>query len=70
MLEESESKRFVTISEDTELLVIAERMRFQNACIALVTDGSDPIRADKIKGVITGQEIGDALLQSDDFFSG
>jgi CIC family chloride channel protein len=68
-LEEVANKRYVTVLEEATLFVIAEKMRSHNASIALVTDGSGIAQASTVKGLITRQQIGGAIVEANDFFS-
>lgn len=68
-LEAATNKGYVTVSEETTLFAIAEKMRSRNASIALVTDGSAKAQACKVKGFITRQQIGGAIVEASDFFS-
>jgi CIC family chloride channel protein len=68
-LEEVTNERYMTVLEETTLFVIVETMRSRNVSIALVTDGSAIPQASNVKGVITRQQIGDAIVEANDFFS-
>jgi chloride channel protein, CIC family len=68
-LGEIASKAYVTVSEETTLFVIADSMRSHDASIALVTDGSGMAHVNKVKGFITRQQIGGAIVEANDFFS-
>jgi CIC family chloride channel protein len=67
--EEITNRGYVTVSEETTLFDIVDRMRSHKVSIALVTDGSGIVLAEKVKGLITKQQIGDAAVEALDFFS-
>ncbi|NWG02846.1 MAG: chloride channel protein [Syntrophaceae bacterium] len=68
-LEEVAHEGYVTVLEETTLFAIAERMRSRNVSIALVTNGSAAAQASNVKGLITRQQIGGAIVEANDFFS-
>jgi CIC family chloride channel protein len=68
-LEEVTNERYATVSEETTLFVTAETMRARNVSIALVTNGSPIAQASNVKGLITRQQIEDAIVEAKDFFS-
>jgi CIC family chloride channel protein len=68
-LGEVANERYATVLEEATLFVIAETMRSHNASIALVTDGPGIAQASTVKGLITRQQIGGAIIEADDFFS-
>jgi CIC family chloride channel protein len=62
------SKDFVSVSEGVALLEVLEKMRYSNTSIALVTDGQSVVSMDGVKGLITRQHIGDAMVDCLDLF--
>ena len=45
-------------------------MHFQRVSVALVTDGSEPVLASNVKGLITKEQIGEATTEGIDLFLG
>jgi CIC family chloride channel protein len=54
---------YTTVGEETKLLGVLCTMAASHASVALVTDGSDPVAADAVKGVITERQIAAATMQ-------
>ena len=67
-LHEIANKDFVTVSEEAKLFYVLARMRSNGVSLALVTKGGDPVCRDDVKGVITGQQIGDAMMEGIELF--
>jgi CIC family chloride channel protein len=61
-------KDFVVVSEEATLFYVLARMRSAQASVALVTKGGDVVSPDEVKGVITRQQIGDAMMQGIELF--
>jgi chloride channel protein, CIC family len=68
-LHEIANKDFVTVSEEATLFYVLGRMRANEASVALVTKGQDVVSGDDVKGVITKQEIGEAMMQGVELFA-
>ena len=68
-LHEIVRKDFVTVSEEATLFYILARMRSKQASVALVTKKEDVVSPDDVKGVITRQQIGDAMMQGIEMFA-
>jgi CIC family chloride channel protein len=59
---------YITVNEDVTLFDVITRMHSKTASIALVTDGDSLFAADKIKGIITKQEIADVMEADAELF--
>jgi CIC family chloride channel protein len=68
-LHERASKDFVTVSEEATLFYVLAKMRSEQAAVALVTKGGDLVSPDDVKGVITREQIGDAVMQGIELFA-
>jgi CIC family chloride channel protein len=68
-LYETASKDFVTVSEEATLFYVLAKMRSEQAAVALVTKGGDVVSPDDVKGVITRQQIGEAMVQGIELFA-
>ena len=68
-LYELAGKDFVTMSEDSTLFYVLARMRSNRASVALVTNSTDVVSHDDVKGVITRHQIGDAMMKGIELFS-
>jgi CIC family chloride channel protein len=68
-LHETASKDFVTVSEEATLFYVLARMRSKRATVALVAKGGDVVSPDDVKGMITRQRIGDAVMQGIELFA-
>ena len=67
-LGEIAAQDFMIASEETTLSSIIDRLHATRASIVLVTDGAGPLSADKVKGVITKQELADAIVEAAELF--
>ena len=68
-LGEIAAQDFTTASEETTLADIIDRLHATRASIVLVTDGAGPpLSADKVKGVITKQELADAIVEAAELY--
>ncbi len=54
--------RFVTVCEDTPLLDVMTRMRAAGASVAVVTNGTGKTSAAGVRGLITKQQIANAVI--------
>ena len=68
-LYELAGKDFVTVSEDSTLFYVLARMRSNRASVALVTKDGEVVSHDDVKGVITRQQIGDAVMEGIELFA-
>jgi CIC family chloride channel protein len=68
-LHEIANKDFVTVPEEATLFYVLGIMRANRASVALVTKGQDVVSRDDVKGAITKQEIGDAMMQGVELFA-
>jgi CIC family chloride channel protein len=68
-LYELAGKDFVTVSEDSTLFYVLARMRSNRASVALITNGKEAFSHDDVKGVITRQQIGDAMMEGVELFA-
>jgi CIC family chloride channel protein len=68
-LEQITSKEYVTVLEEMTLFDIVDRMRSLNVSIALVTDRPGIALARNVKGLITKQEVGHAIVEAVELFS-
>ncbi len=68
-LQELADKKFVTVSEEATLFYVLARMRSNQASVALVTKVGDVVSPADVKGVITRQQIGDAMMQGIELFA-
>jgi CIC family chloride channel protein len=68
-LSEIADKDYVTVGEEEPLFDIINKMRASNVSVVLVTDSSSTIFASNVKGLITKQQIGDAMAEAVDLFS-
>jgi CIC family chloride channel protein len=59
---------FVSVAEEATLSEILEKMRYSNTSIALVTDGKSDVSTDSVKGLITKQHVGGAMMDGLDLF--
>ncbi len=55
---------YVTVAPNTSVFMAVSRLRAANAFVALVTDELDAPTVDSVKGVVTHQHLGDALLEA------
>jgi CIC family chloride channel protein len=62
------SDDFVSVTEETALSEILEKMRSSNTSIVLVTDGKSVVSTDSVKGLITKQQVGGAMMDGLDLF--
>ncbi len=68
-LGEIAAQDFMTASEETTLAEIIDRLHATRASIVLVIDGAgSPPSADKVKGVITKQELADAIVEAAELY--
>jgi hypothetical protein len=59
------NREYATLGEDSTLLDVLARLRFDHASVFLVTNnGTGPVSADEVKGMITKQQIADAMSQT------
>jgi CIC family chloride channel protein len=59
------NKEYTTLPEDATLLDVLARLRFDHVSIFLVTDNkTGSVSADEVKGMITKQQIADAMSQA------
>jgi CIC family chloride channel protein len=61
-------KDYITVSQDVTLFDVITRMHSKTALIALVTDGDTTPTIDKVKGIITKQEIADVMEEDAELF--
>jgi CIC family chloride channel protein len=62
-------RRFVTVGEQMPLLEVMTRLRVASATLALVTDGTDRVTGEGVRGVITKQRIADAVIEGMELFT-
>ncbi len=62
-------RRFVTVSEETSLLDVMTQMRAASVSVALVTDQSGKLSAGSIRGLITREQIANAVLEGMELFA-
>jgi CIC family chloride channel protein len=67
-LSEITNDEYTTVGEETTLFDIMEKMHSRNVPVALVTDDREIISADRVKGLITRQQIGAAMTEAIDLF--
>jgi CIC family chloride channel protein len=60
---------FVTVGDDATLFDVMDTMRVGKVAVALVTDGTLPLSPDKVRGLISKQQIGDTLADAVAFYS-
>jgi Mg2+/Co2+ transporter CorB len=62
---------FVAVSEEATLFYVLARMRAQKASVALVTKAGvgDVVSYGDVKGVITRQQIGEAMVEGIELFA-
>jgi len=59
------NREYATLGEDSTLLDVLARLRFDHTSVFLVTNnGTGPVSADEVKGMITKQQIADAMSQT------
>jgi CIC family chloride channel protein len=59
------NREYATLPEDATLLDVLARLRSKQFSVFLVTNnGTGPVSADQIKGMITNQQIADAMSQA------
>ena len=61
-------KDYVTIAEGATLLTVMDKMRSRHASFALVTLGASPVSVDEVRGLITKQMIGQAMMEETEMF--
>jgi CBS domain containing-hemolysin-like protein len=59
---------YIILNESARFSDIVGALRTRKASVALVSNGESPLRADGIKGVITKEQVADAVLDAADFF--
>ena len=59
---------YITVRGQTPLLDVISRMHTSGAAVALVSDGSGPISAGQVKGLITRRQLADALVEAAELF--
>jgi CIC family chloride channel protein len=69
-LGEIANKDYVAVTDQTTLFGVIDKMHFQHASVALVTDSSGPTSAGNVKGLITKEQIGEATTEGIDLFLG
>ncbi len=69
-LGEIANKNYVAVIDQATLFEVIDKMHFQHASAALVTDSSGPTLAGKVKGLITKEQIGEATTEGIGLFSG
>jgi CIC family chloride channel protein len=67
-LPELSQKNFVIVSKESTLFYVLERMRQEKASVALVTETGVITSQDDVKGLITKQQIGDAMVEGIELF--
>jgi CIC family chloride channel protein len=63
------NKDFITVEEKTTLSDVIARMQSSRVSVALVTHGTGSASVDNVKGLITKQQIADAMVQTIEMFS-
>jgi predicted transcriptional regulator len=59
------NREYATLAEDSTLLDVLSRLRFNHVSVILVTNnGTGQVSTDEIKGMITEQQIADAMSQA------
>jgi CIC family chloride channel protein len=61
-------RRFVTVSENTSLLDVMNRMRAAEVSVALVTGGTNTSSGGKVRGLITKDRIASAVINGMELF--
>lgn len=62
-------RRFITVDENTPLLDVMTRLRAANVSVALVTDGAGNSPGAAVRGLITTQQIAQAVIDGMELFS-
>jgi CIC family chloride channel protein len=62
-------ENYITVDEETTLFDVIAKMRYKQAPFALVTSNSGNVSVDNVKGLITKQQIADAIIRSIDMFA-
>ena len=60
---------YITVTKDTTLLEIVARMRAERASMVLVIPTIGAVSADQVVGLITKEQIADALAETAELFS-
>ena len=68
MLGDLADKDYVTIAEGATLLTVMDKMHSRRASFALVTLGASPVSVDEVRGLITKQMIGQAMMEETEMF--
>jgi CBS domain containing-hemolysin-like protein len=68
-LAELADRRFISVREGTSLFEVMTRLRTANVRIALVTDGAANPSGDSVRGLITKEQIANAVIDSVELFS-
>lgn len=68
-LGEIANKDYVTVPEDTTLFEVIARMRSSRASLALVIRGEGAVSANNVAGLITKEQIADAMVEAVELFS-
>jgi hypothetical protein len=58
------------VPEDATVLSVASRLRTSGAIVALVVQGDLTAAAPAVSGVVTRQQLGDALFQAVELYGG
>jgi CIC family chloride channel protein len=61
-------RRYVTVTEADSVGEVAWRLRISGSTVALVAHGVGVVTVNDVRGVISRQQLGDALTQAADFF--
>jgi hypothetical protein len=69
-LAELADRGFLTIREDASLFEVMTRLRGANVKVAIVRDGTANASGDSVRGLITKEQIANAVLDGVGLFSG
>jgi CIC family chloride channel protein len=61
-------KDYIVVSESARFSDVVASLRSRGVSVALVSNGSSPPRAEDIKGVITKEQVANAVLDAAEFF--
>ncbi len=67
-LRELVDDRFITVHERSTLFDVMTSMRSHGAAVALVTDGSGPLRVEEVQGTIAREQLADAMVEAADLY--
>jgi CBS domain containing-hemolysin-like protein len=62
-------RKFITVGENAQLLEVMTRLRSAGVTVALVTDDTAKLGPGSIRGLVTREQIANAVIDGVEFFS-